>query len=58
VLWAQRPLKDFYELYFTSRGEEYAHIFEAYQNRFGGANGTVCVRSKIPFRKSLSRSGE
>jgi len=40
VLWARRPLKDFYELYFTSRGEEYAHIFEAYQNRFGGANGT------------------
>jgi hypothetical protein len=40
VLWAQRPLKDFYELYFTSRGEESAHIFEAYHNRFGDGNGT------------------
>jgi hypothetical protein len=40
VLWAQCPLKDFYELYFTSRGEESAHIFEAYQNRFGDGNGT------------------
>jgi hypothetical protein len=38
VLWATRPLKDFYELYFMSRGPAFVHIFNTYQTRFSGEN--------------------